>query len=76
MFHFHTYGNCILFDKLIFSAIAISKPEEDLLKLENQKLRADVEELKSQLMLAEIKNGGGLAFIESNINNTACRLCY
>nr|XP_022325690.1 aminoacyl tRNA synthase complex-interacting multifunctional protein 1-like [Crassostrea virginica] len=39
------------------AAIAISKPEEDLLKLENQKLRADVEELKSQLMLAEIKNG-------------------
>ena len=63
MFHFHTYGNCILFDKFIFSAIAISKPEEDLLKLENQKLRADVEELKSQLMLAEIKNGGGLAII-------------
>ena len=76
MFHFHLYSKCILFDKLIFPAIAISKPEEDLLKLENQKLRADVEELKSQLMLAEIKNGGGLAIIESSINNTACRLCY
>lgn len=39
------------------AAVTISKPEEERLKTENQKLRTEVKELKSQLILAEIKNG-------------------
>nr|XP_011452765.2 aminoacyl tRNA synthase complex-interacting multifunctional protein 1 [Crassostrea gigas] len=39
------------------AAITVSKPEEGRLKSENQKLKAEVETLKSQLILAEIRNG-------------------
>ena len=41
-----------------FTAVSISKPEEDRLQVENESLRKEIDSLKVQLILAEANNGG------------------
>lgn len=47
---------------LFFVAINISQQEEEKLKIENESLRKEIENLRVQLILAEANNGGNLVF--------------